>query len=110
MTPSQIPHGGRGDALPPYTTEEHPAGYDYVSRFPNARVIGAGEGGSILVADDASGAYVITDEGTLADFLEASTMSFVVICRFDSTAERDRYCELRYGPLIRNMEQWRNLW
>ena len=113
MTQPDVPHEGTGEELPSFTMEEHPARYDYKSRFPNARVIGGGEGGSVLIADDESGAYVITDEGTLATFLdeeEARTMSFVVIRRFGSTADRDRYCELRFGPLIRAMERLRNLW
>lgn len=42
--------------LPAHTTEELPATYDYRSRFPNARVIAAGEGGADLVAEDSDGA------------------------------------------------------
>jgi len=111
MTSPDDPCGDTDGALPSCTTEEHPAGYNHASRFRNARVIGGGEGGSILIADDTSGAYVITDESMLAEFLdveEARAISFVVIHRFDSAADRDRYCKIRFGPLIRATEQLRN--
>lgn len=113
MKPPQRLRDDTAEALPACTTEEHPAGYDYRSRFPHARLIGGGEGGSVRVADDASGAYIITDESTLASLLgeeEVQGMSFVVIRRFGSVAERDRYCERRFGPLIQAMEISRNLW
>jgi hypothetical protein len=84
----------------PRTAEEHPAGYGYRARFPSLRRWAPGEGGTVYVADEADGFYVVTDEGFFAEFLE-DDFPCVHVYAFDRRADRDAYCESRYGALRR---------
>lgn len=52
------------------TTERHPWGYRWHERFPNAARVEAFEGGAVYAAQTDGAWWLITDEGTLADFLD----------------------------------------
>ncbi len=86
--------------IPSHTTEHHPAGYDYATRFPTLRGLAGAEGGVVYTADEPDGFYVVTDEGTLADFLDDDhNMPLVSVRRFDTCEGRDAYCTIRFGGL-----------
>lgn len=79
-------------------SEAHPDGYAYGARFPTLRPYAGAEGGGVYVADTPDGYYVVTDEGTLADFLEPDD-PVIFVRAFDTAADRDAYCARRYGHL-----------
>jgi|tagenome__1003787_1003787.scaffolds.fasta_scaffold20960996_3 hypothetical protein len=52
------------------TVEPHPFDYDWRKRFPDAeRLLGA-EGGAVYAAEGEGTFWLISDEGTMADFLD----------------------------------------
>lgn len=74
----------------PVREECHPAQYDYRARFPQLRVVVGVEGGVVYAADGPEGAALISDEGTLAEFLSESDHEDLVPIRlFASAAARD---------------------
>lgn len=75
------------------TIEYHPADFDYLAQFPDARRIVAREGESCYAATDGSDAVLITDSGTLACFFEDEDLSSSAISvrQFSSVAKRDLY-------------------
>ena len=79
----------------PAETESFNSGYDYSARFPDLRDVYGSEGGSVYAADLADGFYVITDEGFWADF-NVDVEPTISILRFDSAADRDAYCRIRF--------------
>lgn len=86
--------------LPAHTTERYPAGYAYSARFPTIRCFAGAEGGAVYTADAPDGFYVVTDEGTLAEFLDdEDDLPLVSVRRFDTRDERDAYCTIRFGGL-----------
>ena len=86
--------------LPPHTTEHHAAGYDYKTRFPMLCFFAGAEGGAVYTADAPEGFYVITDEGTLAEFFDdEDDVPLVSVRRFDTRDERDTYCTIRFARL-----------
>ena len=52
------------------TVEWHPFGYGWSRRLPDHELIAGGEGGAVYSARGEGALWVITDEGTLADFLD----------------------------------------
>ena len=70
------------------TTERHPAGYRWRTRFPDATAVVIVEGGASFAARDDDGYWLITDNGTMADFIhdEEVLAAMVVIERFDDAA------------------------
>lgn len=76
--------------MDPDHVESHDAGYDWRSRFPQHVVALRAEGAVVAWADDDGGAWLITDEGTLADLLDADDRSGLVqVRRFVSHDDRD---------------------
>ena len=64
-------------------------------RFPNAeRVVGA-EGGAVYAAESEGAWWLITDEGTMADFLDEEDVrpSSVKLRRFDDRAAWEAACD-----------------
>lgn len=71
-------------------SEEHGAGYDWRARYPHHVVVRSGEGGIWAVADDDDGAWLIIDEGTMADVLPSDDHDGLVkLLRFPSHGARD---------------------
>jgi len=50
--------------------ERHSWGYDWTDRFPDATRVAGFEGGAVYAAQADGAWWLITDEGTLADFLD----------------------------------------
>ena len=72
--------------------ERHRFGYRWRQRFPDARVVTEFEGGANYLADAEGSYWLITDAGTLADFLpgdDPGLDELVTITRFSSRADRD---------------------
>jgi hypothetical protein len=84
----------------PRATETFGVGYDYRSRFPTLQQFASGDGGSVYVADAPDGYYIVTDEGVLIDFLDEGE-PVIIIRAFDAVTDRDMYCNLRFGQLLR---------
>ena len=82
----------------PRTVESFPAGYDYRSRYGAFRQYACGEGGGVYLGDADGGYAVIADEGSLADLLDIAD-TCITVYTFASAEDRDRYCDMRYGPL-----------
>ena len=83
-----------------HTIERYTFGYDWSTRFVDARPFGATEGGAIYLSEINGAYYVITDESTMADFLDDDdlrTLPLIAIHRFDTAIERDMYCETRFA-------------
>jgi hypothetical protein len=58
------------DAAGPLHVQSFPAGHALHERFPERRLLAAFEGGAVHAADAGGLAFLIVDEGTLADFLD----------------------------------------
>ena len=74
--------------------EKHPFNYAWESRFPSAKMVMGFEGGAMYVAEEGGKAFQISDNGTMADFLDpiedAEMLNQMIVIReFDSVAERD---------------------
>lgn len=71
--------------------QAYPFNYDWRKRFPRAeRVLGA-EGGGVYAAEGEGAWWLMTDEGTMADFLDPDEdadllASMVKLRRFDRAA------------------------
>ena len=50
--------------------EFHPWGYAWTDRFPDATRVAGFEGGAVSAAEADGAWWLVTDEGTLADFLD----------------------------------------
>jgi len=75
------------------TIEYHPANFDYLAQFPDARRVVAREGESCYAAIDGSDAVLITDSGSLACLFDDEDLSShaISVRRFSSVAKRDSY-------------------
>lgn len=83
----------------PDHAEEHDAGYDWRRRFPGHHVAQSAEGGVLASADDDEGAWLIADEGTMADLLdEQDRRGLVKVLRFASREDRDAELAARALP------------
>lgn len=74
----------------PDLVELHDAGYGWRNRFPQHVVARRAEGAVVAWADDGDGAWLVTDEGALADLLDAGDRrGLVTVRRFASRDDRD---------------------
>lgn len=73
----------------PDAVEYHPARYGWKSRFEDVRVIEKKEGGATYAATGEGAYWVVSDEGTLADFLlEDEHDGLIRLTRYD---DRDKW-------------------
>jgi hypothetical protein len=86
--------------------EKHPFGFDVCDQFPNARPFRGWEGGCAYRAEREGKAFVIIDEGTMADFLDECDpqerevlKQLVSVIEFDNEAEREAFItdQMRFG-------------
>lgn len=73
-------------------TERHASGYDWRSRFPEAALVVAMEGGAVYAAEDrANSAYwLISDESSMADFLMPDDANeLVTLTRYGARSRRE---------------------
>jgi hypothetical protein len=79
--------------------KSYPVDYPLDERFPDRRELAGFEGGKLYVSEKNGKYFIITDEGTLADFLlpedDNLLSSLVRIYEFESEAERERYIQDR---------------
>ncbi len=80
-------------------TTTHHASSNVLASFPNARAFQTWEGGCAYLAERNGAAYVILDEGTMADVVAADDRDLlkelVKVLRFDDEAERDAFVQQR---------------
>ena len=79
-------------------TESHPFNYPWRQRFPDAVRVAGAEGGAVYAAEAEDGWWVITDEGTMADFLDPDEdadllASMVKLTRFEDDASWQAECD-----------------
>lgn len=66
--------------------EYHPFGYDWAGRFDEIQKLRGWEGGAAYAAQGEGSFWIITDEGTLADFLpegDSLLMQLIRLERYD---------------------------
>jgi hypothetical protein len=87
-------------------TERHPAGYPWRKRFPGARAVVLLEGGAIFAAEAEGAFWIITDEGTMATFLDeedaALAQILVKLQRFEQRSAWEtaiEEIEARFPPI-----------
>jgi hypothetical protein len=69
----------------------HPWDYDYLARFPNARMIRGFEGSAVFAAETP---FMIHDQSMLGEFLEPDDRmldGLIVVIEFENEAERLEY-------------------
>jgi hypothetical protein len=92
--------------------ERFPCGYDVLNRFPNARRFKGWEGGCAYKAEHEGKAYLILDEGTMADFLDEDDQDLVQqlisVIEFNNEAEREAYIaeHMAFGVNL-ECEEWK---
>lgn len=83
-----------------YRITHQPMSFDLHRAFPNAREVLRWEGGCAYAADHDGRAYVITDQRTLVDFLDADDADLadqlVTIREFDDMEDRDDHVHRRH--------------
>lgn len=81
-------------------TTAHPYNFNLLEHFPKAREVSAWEGGRAYLAERDGVAYVLVDEGTLADLLDDEDQDLldglVKVIAFESEAERTEYIRTRW--------------
>lgn len=67
--------------------ERHRHGYPWRKRFPYAERVMLGEGGGVYSAEGEGAWWLITDEGTMADFIddESDVDGLIALRRFDDS-------------------------
>jgi hypothetical protein len=74
--------------------ESHPFNFPINEYFPSRRLLANFEGGSLELAEKDGKYFLISDEGTMADFLlpeDADLLNELInIYEFNSEAERER--------------------
>jgi hypothetical protein len=89
--------------------ERHRHGYPWRKRFPHAERVMLGEGGGVYSAEGEGAWWLITDEGTMADFIESDVDGLIALRRFDDShswkqaivAYRDGRTHLRVEEALR---------
>lgn len=81
-------------------TEEQPYSDPIEKDFPNRQILFQCEGGIVWLAEKDGRFYVITDEGSMAGFLDPEEDEDMLsqlknIHEFDTEADRERYIEKR---------------
>ncbi|MGB1286790.1 MAG: hypothetical protein ACPG7F_09680 [Aggregatilineales bacterium] len=92
--------------------ESHPWNYNWNRRFPENEMVFLFEGSALFSAEKDGKYYLISDNGTMADFLDENDPSerkildtMISITGFDTLEEREAYLEEHYG----NLPVWRRL-
>jgi hypothetical protein len=70
----------------PDAVERHPAGYAWSQRLHVLEVLDGMEGGAVYTAEGENSFWIVTDEGTLADFLphdDPTRGELIALARFD---------------------------
>lgn len=82
---------------------KHPFGFNYKDIYPDAKIIGAFEGGAIYKATKKRKYYLIIDEGTMADLLDDNDRDLlkelVQIIEFESENRLINYLKKNYGKI-----------
>jgi len=63
----------------PFTVERHPASYPWRKRFPDAGMLLGLEGGVVYAAEAEGALWIITDEGTMSEFLSKEDHDLLAI-------------------------------
>lgn len=80
--------------------EQFPAGYSLKDRFPNCRKVSGVEGGAVYFAEADGLFYVISDERTMADFLDEKEDADIIntlisVYAFATETDREQFIRER---------------
>ena len=84
--------------IEPTHIETHAAGYPYERRFRSLKKVHGAVGGAVYSGEGREGFALISDEGTMLDFLgDPEELDLVTIRIFETREARDAFFAQRYG-------------